>query len=68
MRMSDRRRPDESDNLQQVKQSPPRGGLAVILAVLQEAVLVLAVNPATERQRAREGKGEKGRKIPTAWH
>lgn len=38
-----------------MEQSPPCGCLAVVFTVLQEAVLVLAVNPMTER-------------IATAWH
>lgn len=38
-----------------MEQSPPRGGLSVVLAVLQEAVLVLAVNP-------------RKKKMATAWH
>lgn len=31
-----------------MEQSPPRSRLAIVLTVLQEAVLVLAVNPETD--------------------
>lgn len=34
-----------------MKQPAPRGGLAVVFTVLQEAVLVLAVNPTTRENR-----------------
>lgn len=50
-----------------MEQSPPCGCLAVVFAVLREAVLVLAVNPTTERiATARHEEGEGG-SIITFW-